>query len=183
MKKHFDTILLVAMFVGVLLMIVASFAGYAKAAEPQIVYIDILPTPTPRPVWKPVDEDIPEYALNSSDVKRIAKLLWSSPLRSYSEKVKLVWVVLNRVDCGHPFADTIKGVVNDKEFTFYDRHARVSDKNRKIVEEVMTLWLAEKDGYGIGKRPPKDAKYIRFCGDGNRKVALLEEPSGKAIDW
>lgn len=182
MKKHFDSILLGAATIIAVALIIIAFAGYAKADEatPQIVYIDVLPTPTPRPVWKPVDEDIPEYALNSSDVKRIAKLLWSSPLTSETQKERLVWLVLNRVD---HYESTVHDVINVDEFTYYDRHARVSDKNKRIVERVMRLWLAEKDGYSIGRRPPKDALYGRFCGNNNRKLDLMEFPSGKALEW
>lgn len=182
MKKHFDTILLGAATIITVALIIIAFAGYAKADEvtPQIVYIDVLPTPTPRPVWKPVDEDIPEYKLDSSDVKRIAKLLWSSPLTSETQKERLVWLVLNRVD---HYESTVHDVINTDEFTYFDYHARVSDKNRKIVERVMNLWLAEKDGYSIGRRPPKDALYGRFCGENNRKIDLLEFPSGRALVW
>lgn len=180
MKKHFDSILLCAAFIIAVALVIIAFMGYAKAAEPQIVYIDVLPTPTPRPVWQPVDEDIPEYALNQSDVKRIAKLLWSSPLTSETQKERLVWLVLNRVD---HYESNVHDVINTDEFTYFDYHARVSDKNRKIVERVMNLWLAEKDGYSIGRRPPKDALYGRFCGENNRKIDLLEFPSGRALVW
>lgn len=154
----------------------------ARAAEPQVVTINVLPTPTPRPVYR-VDEDIPEYKHSKKDVERIARLLWSSPLRSESEKTKLVWLVLNRVDHGAPFGSSIHDVINSDEFTFFDRKARISDKNRHLVESILTLWKAEKDGHAIGARPPKTALYARFCGDNNRTLKLLEEPSGKAIDW
>ena len=154
----------------------------ARAAEPQVVTITVLPKPTPKPVYR-LDDNLPTYKLDSSDVKRIAKLLWSSPLRSESEKTKLIWVVLNRVDEGGIFGNSVHDVINDKEFTFYDRHARVSDRTRELVENVMQLWKAEKDGYHIGARPPKNALYVRFGGDGNKVIQLLEEPSGKAIDY
>lgn len=160
-----------------------TFAYCSARADVQVVTINVLPEPTPKPVYRPVSDDIPEYKLNKNDVERIARLLWSSPLRSESEKVKLVWLVLNRVDAGTPFGTTIKAVVNDSEFTFFDRKARVSDKNRDIVENVMRLWMAEKEGYGVGRRPPKNALYCRFCGDNNRKVSLMSEPSGKALEW
>lgn len=158
------------------------FSYCAAKAEPQVVTITVLPQPTPRPVYR-LDDDIPTYKLNQSDVKRIAKLLWSSPLRSDSEKEKLVWLVLNRADEGGKFGSTIHDVINTKEFTFYDRKSRVSDKNKEIVERVMNLWKAEKDGYHIGCRPPKNALYCRFGGEGNRHLALLEESSGKEIDF
>lgn len=148
----------------------------------QVVFFDVVATPTPRPVYR-VSESIPEYELNARDVDRIAQLLWSSPLRSESEKAKLVWLCLNRVDAGFPFGSCISEVVNDTEFSFFDRHAKISDKNRRIVRGVMQRWLAEKDGYGIGRRPPKNALYVRFCGEYNRKVALTAEKGGKTIDW
>lgn len=150
--------------------------------EPQTVFFNILPTPTPRPVRMPAEE-LPEYKLNGNDVDRIAQLLWSSPCRTESEKAKLVWVVLNRIDAGAPFGTCVKEVVNSSEFTFFDRHARISDTNRRIVKGVMQRWMAEKDGHLIGRRPPKDALYVRFGGECNRKVTLTREAGGKAIEW
>lgn len=182
MKKHIDSILLGIAAVTSIAIATLIIGTYARADEPQVVTINVIPTPTPRPVYR-VSEDIPEYKHSKADVERIAKLLWSSPLRSESEKTKLVWVVLNRLDQGEPFGNTVKEVVNDSEFTFFDRHSRVSDKNRKLVESIMTLWKAEKDGYFIGRRPSKNALYCRFCGEGNRKLAMLEEPSGKPIEY
>lgn len=158
----------------------SAYVVKSLADEPQVVTINVIPTPTPRPIYRPVDEDIPEYKLSESDVKRIAKLLWSSPLTGEAQKEKLVWVVLNRVD---RFNSTVHDVINTDEFTYFDYHARVSSKNRRIVERVMRLWMAEKDGYSIGRRPPEDALYCRYCGENNRKIALLTEPSGKEINY
>lgn len=151
----------------------------ARAVEPQVVTITVLPKPTPKPVYR-LDDNLPTYKLDSSDVKRIAKLLWSSPLTSETQKEKLVWLVLNRVD---RFNESVHDVINTDEFTYFDYHARVSSKNRRIVERVMRLWMAEKDGYSIGRRPPEDALYCRYCGENNRKIALLTEPSGREINY
>lgn len=177
----FVWLLLIADLIGLLFIIVFNVSE-ALADEPQVVWIDVVPLATPRPVYQ-MDDDIPTYKHSKKDVDRIARLLWSSPLRSESEKTKLVWVVLNRVDAGEPFGTTIHDVVNASEFTFFDRKARVSDKNKALVENVMNLWKAQKDGYKIGCRPPQDALYCRFGGEGNRKLALLTEPSGKEIAW
>lgn len=152
------------------------------ASAEQIVTINILPTPTPRPVYRPSD-DLPDYDLDEKEVKILARLLWSSPLYSESEKTNLLWVVFNRCDQGYPFGTTIEEVVNDREFTFYDRKARISDKNRDIAERELTRWLAEKNGYHIGRRPPKDAVYCRFVGEYNRKIELTKDPYEKGVEW
>lgn len=149
---------------------------------PQVFTVVVSPTPTPRPVYKPL-EDLPSYDLPKEDVEILAKLLWSSPLYSSSEKSKLLWVVFNRVDHGYPFGTTIKGCVTKNEFSFYDRKARISDKNRDLVEQEMTRWYAMKDGYGIGRKPPKNAVYCRFTGEYNRHIELLSETTGKALAW
>lgn len=167
--------------VGLIVCVLATCKCASTKAEPQVVTINVIPRPTPRPQYI-VDDDIPQYQLNQADVKRIARLLWSSPLRSESEKVKLVWLVLNRADHGDPFGDSIETVITKKEFSYYDRKARVSDTNREIVEKTMNLWMAEKDGHRIGARPPKNALYARFGGENNRQVELLDEDR-KVIAW
>lgn len=182
MKRHFDSILLGAVALISIVIVTLVISTYASADEPQIVTINVVPAPTPRPVYR-LDDDLPTYKLPKKDVERIARLLWSSPLRSDSAKESLVWLVFNRVDHGAPFGDNVHDVVNASEFTFFDRKARISDKNREIVTRVMNLWKAEKDGYHVGARPPKSALYCRFGGDGNRVISLLEEPSGKAVVW
>lgn len=149
---------------------------------PQVFTVTVLPTATPRPVYRPL-EDLPFYRLDQDDVETLCKLLWSSPLYSTCEKEKLLWCVFRRVDAGYPFGSSITDVVNKDEFTWYDRKARISDKNRDIVERELTRWYAEKDGYGIGRKPPKSATYCRFVGQYNRYIELMSDPHGKALEW
>lgn len=166
--------------------LIMSAAALADLPEPQptpqVETFVIIPTPTPKPVYRPL-EDLPYYNLPQKDVEILARLLWSSPLYLESEKSKLLWCVFRRVDKGYPFGSSISDVVNKNEFTFYDKRARISDKNRDIVEKEMTRWMAEKDGYGIGRKPPKNAVYCRFTGEYNRHIELMSDAHGKALDW
>lgn len=152
------------------------------AADEQIFTVVVLPEATPKPVFKPL-EDLPYYRLDQSDVKILARLLWSSPLRDESSKIKLIWCVLNRVtdDTGR-FGDSIQECVNKTEFTFFDKHARVSDRNKAIVERELTRWMAYKDGYGIGYHPSTKGVFCRFTGEYNRKIELMSDPYGKALE-
>lgn len=158
------------------------FISYEAAKAEQVFEVVVIPEETPPPVYKEA-EKLPYYRLDKKDVEVLAKLLWSSPLRDQSSKAKLLWLVFNRVDAGHPFGESIGEVVNVREFTFYDRKARVSDKNKEIVETEMTRWMAYKDGYGIGWHPSRKALYCRFAGENNRRIELLDDPYGKELKW
>lgn len=155
--------------------------------EPQIVTFEIKPTPTPSPVKRPrrdADEYPRNYKLSNKEVDKIAQLLWSSPLRNKSAKETLVWVVLNRVDDrSGTFGNSIDEVVKTSEFSFYDRHAHISDKNREIVRGVMQAWYAEKDGYYVGSHCPKHGVYIRFEGENNRAIEVTGTIGGMPLEW
>lgn len=179
--KHDLRIMFAIIFILVVL-IVSVKAG----ADEQIVTIRILPTPTPIPQKMPVREpdQIPYYSVKEKEVDILARLLWSSPLRSRAAKETLLWVVLNRVDdISGAFGNTIETVVIKSEFTFYDRKAHLSDKNKEIATDIMQKWKAEKDGYYIGRRVPRDALYIRFEGENNRDISVTSVPGAVALEW
>lgn len=146
--------------------------------------IDIVPVavevpealPDPRPVV------VKEHDLDDEDVEKLARLLWSSPLRYEGYKKALVWVVMNRAEHGEPFGSSIKECVNRHEFTFYDSHAHRSEENLKIVRQAMNEWLSAKDGYNPGTVIPRFAYYIQFYGENNRRVRLMDI-NRDILDW
>ena len=144
---------------------------------PAFVIFEVNPTPTPIPIPAPPKEKeeivIAEYELNEDDVKRIARLLWMSPLRDRTAKAALVWVVCNRID--HPdFPSTIKENITKSEFSYFDSHAHLSDTNLEIARLVLNQWLSERDGYNAGRLVPKDGLYIRYTGVNNRSIEILD---------
>ena len=118
---------------------------------------------------------------DESDVELLARLLWSSPLRNEEAKRQLVWCVLNRVDDERLiFASTIAGNVTQKEFTFFDRRAYLSETNLRIAREELERWTRVLSG--IEERPvPEGYVYLRFAGDNNRMIYLMREIGGEAL--
>jgi hypothetical protein len=148
----------------------------AVAYADDVPVIDLIPvktetvpaTPDPRPVM------IVNHSLNDRDVEKMARLLWSSPLRSEEEKKNLVWVVMNRAAYGDPFGSSIQDCINVHEFSFFDSHAHRSEENLRIARESMNEWLSRADGYNPGVVIPRCAFYIRFTGENNRHMELLD---------
>lgn len=155
-------------------LMIVGLAMVAHADE--VPVIDLIPVktetaaavPDPRPV------NVVRHDLNDQDVQKMARLLWSSPLRSEEEKKNLVWVVMNRAAYGDPFGDSIQDCINVHEFSFFDSHAHRSDENLRIVREAMDEWLSRADGYNPGVVIPRCAFYIRFTGENNRHMELLD---------
>ena len=155
-------------------LMVIGMATVAHADE--VPVIDLVPVkqtesaavPDPRPVI------VVNHSLNDRDVEKMARLLWSSPLRSEEEKKNLVWVVMNRAAYGDPFGNSIQDCINVHEFSFFDAHAHRSEENLRIVRESMNEWLSRADGYNPGVVIPRCAFYIRFTGEQNRHMELLD---------
>lgn len=144
---------------------------------PTLVIFEVKPTPTTVPIPAPPKEKeeivIVEHELNENDVKRVARLLWMSPLRDRTAKAALAWVVCNRVD--HPdFPSTIKENITTSEFSYFDSHAHISDENLEIAKLVLNQWLSERDGYNAGRLVPEDGLYIRYTGTDNRSIEILD---------
>ncbi|MEG1523850.1 MAG: cell wall hydrolase [Clostridia bacterium] len=156
-----------------------------SAPTPAIIYISIAPTeePPPAPTATPTEEPeivIVEHQLNSNDVETIARLLWSSPLRSKESKAALAWIVLNRVDSDQ-FPSTVGEVVTVGEFTFYDKRAHLSEENLQLVTLVMNQWLSEREGNNAGRLVPKTGLFIQFCGENNRNLTILDARGGSTV--
>ncbi len=168
------------------------FAGFTdrEAAEPeltpevetQIVVIHAVETPAPpaAPTREPQEITITEHPLNDNDVETVARLLWSSPLRKKTSKAALAWVVCNRID-SDDFPSTIADVVTVTEFAFYDKRAHISEENRAIARLVLNQWLSERDGENAGRLVPKNGLFIRFSGDSNRNLDILDKRGGSPV--
>lgn len=143
-------------------------------AEQDVIDLVPLKTETVQAVPDPRPVMIVNHSLNDRDVEKMARLLWSSPLRSEEEKKNLVWVVMNRAAYGDPFGTSIQDCINVHEFSFFDAHAHRSEENLRIVRESMNEWLSRADGYNPGVVIPRCAFYIRFTGENNRHMELLD---------
>lgn len=138
-----------------------------------------LPPPPPDP---PVETR--SYEHDRDDLETLARLLWSSPLRAEDAKKTLLWVVLNRVnDATDTFGDSIKTVVTQSEFSFYDRHAHLSETNMRIAQQVLDEWMSEDCGFYVGRHCPKNGLYIRFIGENNRGIEVTATRGGDALKW
>ena len=160
-------------------LMVVTFAGTALAAHgegkiPEVVELHMIKTEEPEALPDPRPVVINSYQLNDKDVEKLARLLWSSPLRDEDQKKLLVYVVMNRAAHGEPFKDTISGNINTHEFSFFDNHAHRSEENLRIVREAMNEWYSRKAGNNVGHVVPVNAYYIRFVGAEHRELQLLD---------
>lgn len=156
--------------------------------EVPVIEMKLLYTPTPTlppmptPVARATNSEIQinEYQLNEEDVETIARLLWSSPLRTRTSKAALAWVVCNRVD-SDIFPSTIREVVVKSEFSFYDRKAHISEENLEIARLVLNQWLSERDGYESGRLVPANGLFTQFAGENNRNLNILDKRGGNCV--
>lgn len=157
---------------GVLALTVMSARSLADSQDP----IDLIPatTATAEAVKDPRPVIVAERNPDEKDVEKLARLLWSSPLRAECYKKELVYIVLNRAAYGYPFGDSIQECVNRREFAFYDAHAHRSEENIRIVREAINEWYSRKDGNNPGTVIRLDAYYIRLAGENNRRLEILD---------
>ena len=144
----------------------------ADTTEP----IDLVPVTVqiPEPTKDPRPVIVTDHVLKQKDVEKLARLLWSSPLRAECYKKELVWVVMNRAAHGDPFGSSIQDCISTSEFTFFDAHAHRSDENMRIVREAMNEWYSRKEGNNPGTVIRLDAHYIKFVGEQNRRLQMLD---------
>lgn len=112
-----------------------------------------------------IPDQIVEHSLDQHDIRVLARLLWSSPLRDDQEKRKLLWVVFNRMDDDSGiFGDTIDTVVIRREFAFYESNCYISKVNTQIVTEELNKYLSLHQGYHITRPIPANHVYCDFSG-------------------
>ena len=163
---------------------IASLMSLPQGSKAETEPIDLIPVAvsTPEALPDPRPVNVVNHDLNDKDVEKMARLLWSSPLRSEYYKKLLVWVVMNRAAYGEPFGSSIQDCINMHEFTFFDSHAHRSEENLRIVREAMNEWYSREEGYNPGVVIPRFAYYTRFTGMDNRRLQLLDI-NKTVIDW
>lgn len=148
----------------------------APATEPQVYTFRMVEKERPDPTTIPVipwDEPV-EHQLDADDVKLIAKLLWSSPLREERQKKALAWVAVNRIGV-YPFGSTLQSVITKAEFTFYDKKAHVSEENTRIATEVLNAYYSITIDHLNIKRPfSASGVKVQFLGDPARYIRVLD---------
>ena len=149
-------------------------AAHGEGKIPEVVELKMVPEEVPEAIPDPRPVIVTEHDLNEKEVEKLARLLWSSPLRDEAEKKKLVYVVLNRASHGEPFADTVAGCINQHEFRFFDPHAHRSEENLRIVRQAWNEWLSRREGNNVGHVVPLNAFYIQFTGPDNRQLRLID---------
>lgn len=145
----------------------------APVIEPEVVFFQMVESPRPEPILLSWDEPV-VHSLNDEDVKILARLLWSSPLREERQKKALAWVAVNRLGV-YPFGNTLQSVITKSEFSFYDKHAHVSEENTRIAKEVLNAYYSIKIDHLNIKRPFSAAGVkIQFLGDPARYIRVLD---------
>ena len=152
-------------------------SSVVTASTPDIIFFDIIPvvTPTPPPPL-PTPTIAPivinDYKLDVAAVEKLAKLLWSSPLKDKVKKAALAWLVCNRASL-EKYDGDVSAVISTTEFAFYDKRAHISQENLVIATLVLNQWYSEKSGNNVGRLIPEDALYLVFQGDSNRDIQFL----------
>lgn len=145
----------------------------APVIEPEVVSFQMIEAPRPEPLLLSWDEPV-EHSLNDEDVKLLAKLLWSSPLREERQKKALAWVAVNRMGV-YPFGSTLQSVITKSEFTFYNKRAHVSEENTRIAKEVLNAYYSITVDHLNIKRPFSAAGVkVQFLGDPARYIRVLD---------
>lgn len=156
---------------------------------PEVIDLIYIPEPTPVPIPVPEDPrpiDILEHNLNEKDVERIARLIWGSPARDKDSKILLVWCIMNRLN--HPtgmFGTTIKEVVNQTEFSWFNPHDHRSQENLKLVRDTMNQYLTWREtNNNVGRHPSKNVYYIRSSSENRNILEGSEHLSPwKTLPW
>ena len=163
-------------FVMAVIFVVGLLMSLPSASRADSEPIDLIPisAATPEALPDPRPVIVVNHSLNDRDVEKMARLLWSSPLRAECYKKELVWIVMNRAAYGEPFGNSVQECINVHEFTFFDSHAHRSDENMRIVREAMNEWYSRKEGNNPGVVIRIDAYYIKFIGAENRRLQLLD---------
>lgn len=132
---------------------------------PPIPKVMVAPEPATEPSG--VAETQTEPPWTDEEVIVLAKMVWGEArgVPSDTEKAACVWCALNRVDQG--YGSIVAVVTAPYQFVGYREENPVDDTLKKLCEDVLTRWYAEKDGQtDVGRVLPKD--YLWFSGDGGR---------------
>ena len=151
MKRYLTALMALFLFLGI-------SPVMADYDEPAIVVIDIVPeSVAPAPKYK---SNPRVYDWDQKLIDSLAGIFWAETGRgsqAETEKLLITQLIFNRVSHGYPFADTLYGVMTQKnEFN----HGKVSDKNRQRAEDYLNLCQSQSDGYFQGLTLPASAVYM-----------------------
>lgn len=99
-----------------------------------------------------------------------AGLPWLSP----AERSMVIWCILNRYDSGEPwfsdgYDDIAHIITKANQFQGYTPDTLISEYNRRLVDDVIDRYIAEKLGVAdVGRTLPNDICY--FQGDGQHNT-------------
>lgn len=159
------------------IMLVCQIGINIASADCEIIDIKVK-----EPEYVPIDGDIRPMTnaledYTEEDVERISRLLWSSPLSTESEKVKLIWLVCNRINSRVSAFSKMKNTetaITTHEFPYYDRKAHLSETNHAIVTETLESYNSWFSGEDIGTHPSAQAVYCSFYGNNNEHIHLYD---------
>lgn len=127
----------------------------------------------------------PQWQPDEADVEAIAKTLWGEcrGVPYTSHKAAVVWCILNRVDEGGYFGNSIIEVITKpNQFAGYSPDYPVDPELKAIAEDVLMRWHLEKEGEeDVGRVLPKG--YCYFVGDGELNYFTNEWRSRNYWDW
>lgn len=121
------------------------------------------------------------------EIEMLAKLLWGEAdvVKSTTQKAAVIWCVLNRVDAENEYGcpDTIAEVITfPGQFSGWDEDHPATEEYKKLAEDIIGRWLAEKNGAkNVGRVLPVD--YLWFTGDGKVNTFTNEWRGGDVWDW
>ena len=141
------------------------------------------------PTVAPVETQKPEALVlpyTDAEVEAICKAVYGEALITHSdmEMAAVVWCILNRVDSDDPFyPEGIMAVVTqNRQFHGYDEDHPVDEHIEWLVRDVLSRWMAEKEGKtNVGRVLP--AEYLFFWGDGWHNHYTTEFQGGVEYDW
>ncbi len=138
-----------------MIIVAAMLLPTVALAEPEIIVIDVLPTPTPTapPTIEPACR---EYEWDSGTIDALASVYWAE-CNTDAEKLAVTKLIVNRAAAGAPFASTIEGAaMQGKEFN----RGHISDRNRALARVNLNRVQTQADGEYAGVTVPRSAVYM-----------------------
>lgn len=179
-RYAFALYMMTALFIAIVL--ICQICINIAAADCEIIDIKVK-----EPEYVPIDGDVRPMTnaledYTEEDVERLSRLLWSSPLSTENEKVKLVWLVCNRINSRAAEFSKMKNTetaINKHEFPYFDRKAHLSDTNYTIVKDTLESYNSWFSGEDIGTHPSAQAVYCSFYGNNNEHIHLYDYKWGE----
>lgn len=118
------------------------------------------------------------------EIEMIAKVIYCEArgVNSIEEQAAVAWCILNRVDSSE-FPNSISSVITQPDQFAWAPDTYVIDDFKKIAEDVIKIWLLEKNGKApaVGRILPRT--YLYFYGNGEENFFRETYEPGPAWDW